>query len=145
MDIQQAKDRVGRVFEDGFGRGDLSTVDAALAPSAVDRHAFGQDEPDMAAHLKGAIAMFRSAMPDLRVTIGDLFGEGDRIAARVEMEGTHTGSPLFGVPSSGLPVALEQFHVIELDADGRGARHWANAGADTIALGHLRRNATMDE
>ena len=145
MDIQQAKVRVGRVFEDGFGRGDLSVVDAALAPTAVDRHAFGADEPDMAAHLKGAITMFRSAMPDLDVTIGDLLGEGDRVAARVEMRGTHTGTPLFGVPASGLPVSIEQFHVIELDDEGRGARHWANVGADTIALGHIRRNATMDE
>ncbi|KZF11970.1 MAG: ester cyclase [Rhodococcus sp. (in: high G+C Gram-positive bacteria)] len=145
MDIQQAKARVGRVFDDGFGRGDLSAVDAALAPTAVDRHAFGPDEPDMAAHLKGAIAMFRSAMPDLEVTIGDLFGEGDRVAARVEMRGTHTGSPLFGVPASGQSVSIEQFHVIELDDEGRGARHWANVGADAVALGHIRRNATMDE
>ncbi len=144
MDLQQAKVRVRKVFEDGFGRGDLSVVDAALAPTAVDRHAFGDDEPDMAAHLKGAIGMFRSAMPDLAVAVGDLFGEDYRVAARVEMRGTHTGTPLFGIPADGRAVTIEQFHVIELDERGRGTRHWANVGADAVRLRLVGGNATMD-
>lgn len=134
MDIQQAKLRVRSVFEDGFGRGDLAVVGVALAPTAVDRHPFGAEEPDMAAHLEGAIGMFRSAMPDLQVSVMDLFGEGDRLAARVEMRGTHTGTPLFGIPAEGVQVLIEQFHIIELDEQGRGIRHWANVGADAVRV-----------
>ena len=134
MDNTRSKQLARDVFERGFGRGDLDVVDAALTPDAVDRHAFAPDEPDMRHHLKNAIRTLRGAIPDLQVTVADLFGEGDRIAVRVEMHGTHTGSPLFGVPATGGPVEFEQFHIVQLGQDGRGVRHWANVGVEQFLL-----------
>ena len=43
-----------------------------------------------------AVLLFRSAFPDLRITIEDLFAEGDRAMVRWTFQGTHTGE-LFGV------------------------------------------------
>ena len=84
-----------------MGGGRLEVVDECLAADAVDRHPFEADEPDMRAHLKGAITMLRGAMPDLSVTVEDLLAEGNQVAARVILRGTHTGGPLFGRPASG--------------------------------------------
>ena len=134
MDITHSKQLARHIFERGFGRGELEVVDAGLAPDAVDRHAFAPDEPDMRHHLKNAITMLRAGIPDLQVTVADIFGEGDRIAIRVEMRGTHTGTPLFGVPPSGQPVELEQFHIVQVSEDGRGIRHWANVGVEQFLL-----------
>lgn len=120
------------VFEGGFGRGDLGTVDVALDPGAVDRHAFGPDEADFAEHLKGAIRMIRGAFPDLTVTVAHLIQEGNVVAARVEMSGHHTGSPLFGIPAAGTEMRIEQFHVMEVNDEGKGLRHWANVGIDQM-------------
>ena len=130
--LERNKDTARRVFAEGFGEGRLDVVDEALAPDAVDRHPFEPDEPDFRAHLKGAIAMFRAAMPDLAAHVEDIVAEGDRVAVRVRMTGTHTGAPLFGIAAAGRPVDIEQFHFIQSDADGRGLRHWANVGADDL-------------
>ena len=134
MDLNQSKQLTRDVFERGFGRGELDVVDAGLAPDAVDRHAFAPDEPDMRHHLKNAIGMLRGAIPDLEVTVADLFGEQDRIAVRVEMHGTHTAGPLFGVPPSGEPVEFEQFHIVQFGEHGLGIRHWANLGVEQFLL-----------
>lgn len=134
MDITYSKQLARDIFERGFGRGELEVVDAGLAPDAVDRHAFAPDEPDMRHHLKNAITMLRAGIPDLQVTVADIFGEGDRIAIRVEMRGTHIGTPLFGVAPAGHLVEFEQFHIVQVSGDGRGIRHWANVGVEQFML-----------
>ena len=129
MDVlQRNKETVRRVFLEGMGKGQLEVVDECLAEDAVDRHPFGPDEPDMRAHLKGAISMLRGAMPDLSVSVEDLVAEGDRVAARVILQGTHTGSPLFGKPATGRTLRVEQFHVIGCNDQGQGVTHQANIG-----------------
>ncbi len=127
-----AKQLARNVFERGFGRGDLAAVDAALDAAAVDRHAFAADEPDMAHHLKAAIGMIRGAIPDLAVKVAHLIQEGDVVAARVEMSGHHTGAPMFGIAANGAAVHVEQFHVIEVNDEGKGLRHWANVGIEQM-------------
>ncbi len=138
MDMTKSKQLARDIFERGFGRGELDVVDAGLAPDAVDRHAFAPDEPDMRHHLKYAICMMRGAIPDLQVSVADLFGEGDRIAIRVEMHGSHTGTPLLGVPPTGQQVELEQFHIVQVREDGLGIRHWANVGVEQFMLDSRR-------
>jgi predicted ester cyclase len=122
---------VRRVFEEGFGQGRLEVVDQCLAPDAVDHHEVpeGQSFPD---HLKGVITMLRGALPDLRMTVEDLVGEGDRVAARVVLTGTHTGAPMTGIEPRGNAVRVEQFHVVRFDDDGRARDHWANAGIEQL-------------
>jgi predicted ester cyclase len=132
MAVSDGKNFTRDIFERAFARGDLEAVGPALAPDAVDRHPFGPDEADMVAHLTAAITMIRSAIPDLTVRIGHLIQEGSTVAARVEMSGHHTGTPLFGVPAAGAAIDVEQFHVIEVDDQGRGVRHWANVGIEQM-------------
>jgi predicted ester cyclase len=132
MTRMDAKQLTRDVFERGFGRGEMDAVDAALDPTAVDRHAFGPDEPDMAHHLKSAIMMIRSAFPDLAIEVGHLIQEGNTLAARVQMSGHHTGTPVFGIPANGATVNVEQFHFIEVNDDGLGLRHWANVGIEQM-------------
>jgi predicted ester cyclase len=135
MDVlERNKDTARRVFLEGFGQGRLDVVDECLHADAVDRHPFGPDEPDMRTHLKGAISMLRGAMPDLSVSVEDLLAEGNQVAARVIMRGTHTGNPLFGRPALGRRIEVEQFHIIGCDDQGLGLTHQANIGqAEFIA------------
>ncbi len=129
MDLpERNKANVHRVFDEGFSQGRLEVVDEALAPDAVDRHPFEPGEDDFRTHLKAAITMFRDAMPDLNARVEDIVAEGNTVAARVRMTGTHTGAPLFGIPAAGRPVDIEQFHFIRSDDHGQGRQHWANVG-----------------
>jgi predicted ester cyclase len=136
MDAIANKRTVRRVFEEGFSAGNADVVDECLSPDAVDRHPFGDDEPDFRAHLKDIIRMLRAGMPDLHAEVDDLVAEGDRVAARVSMTGTHTGEPLFGTPASGARIQIEQFHIIQCNDEALGIRHWAYAGVDQL-LGQL--------
>ena len=127
--LERNKATVRRVFDEGFSQGRVDVVDDALSPDAVDRHPLEPGEADFRDHLKAAITMFRNAMPDLHASVEDIVAEGDTVAARVRLTGTHTGAPLFGLPAAGLPVDVEQYHFIQSDDQGRGVRHWANVGA----------------
>jgi predicted ester cyclase len=132
MDVERNKQTVRRVFEEGFSAGRLEVVDECLTADAVDRHDFTAEAPDFRSHLKGIITMLRSAMPDLTMTVEDLIAEGDRVAARVIMTGTHNGEPFFGVDAQGNAVRVEQFHIVQCDDDGRGVVHWAAAGEEDL-------------
>jgi len=137
MDVERNKTTVRRVFEEGFSQGRLEVVDECLAADAVDHHERTDHDASFRAHLKGVITMLRAGMPDLTMTVEDLIGEGDRVAARVVLTGTHTGAPIAGIEAQGHPVRVEQFHVVQCDGDGRGRAHWAAAGIDQL-VGQLR-------
>jgi steroid delta-isomerase-like uncharacterized protein len=52
------------------------------------------------------IAMMRAGFPDIQWTLEELITEGDRVAARFTMRGTHLGSFL-GVPPSGKTIEVK--------------------------------------
>ncbi len=66
-----------------------------------------------------------AAFPDVRGTVLDIFAEGDRVASRMEIEGTHKG-PLMGIPPTDKHVkwTLISLHRI---ADGKIAEHWTES------------------
>jgi predicted ester cyclase len=61
-------------------------------------------------------------MPDSRVVISDMIAEGDKVAVRYTIEGTHEGV-LFGVPPTGRPVSIESF-TVERVSDDKIWEHW---------------------
>lgn len=132
MDLELAKANIRRVFEEGFNEGRLEAIDEYIACDAVDHHPFSEEEPDFPSHLKGVILMIRAAIPDLSVRVEDIFGEGDRVAVRTSVTGTHTGAPLFGLPARGAAIQVEQFHIVAVGDDNKGRRHWANAGVERM-------------
>lgn len=131
MNVEANKRNVRRMYEEAWGEGRLEVVDECVAPGAVDHVAF-RGQADFRAAVRGVIQMVRAAIPDLRHTIEDLIAEGDRVAWRVVVTGTHTGGPLFGVPAGGRPIQLEQFHIVQCDDHGRCVQHWANVAADEL-------------
>lgn len=140
MDLERNKRNVRRVHEEAFGEGRLEVVDEVVAPDAVDHHVFA-GASDFPAAMKGVILALRAAMPDLRHTVEDVIAEGDRVAVRVVMTGTHTGDPLFGVPASGRSVNVEQYHILQFDDRGLAVQHWGHVGADEL----MRQVGTQDQ
>jgi len=66
--------------------------------------------------------MFRSGMPDLKVVIEDMIAEGDKVATRYTLEGTHQGE-LFGVPPTGQRLSIESM-TVERVSEGKIREHW---------------------
>ena len=121
MPVQTVADHE-RIWVEGLNRGDLSVAPRTFVPDCV-VHITGVPEP-----LRGidawtqVVAGLLAAFPDLRFTIEDQVGSGDRIAFRWQATGTHTG-PLGGVPPTGRRVALDGLIVDHL-LDGRVVERW---------------------
>jgi predicted ester cyclase len=129
MSAETAKQLARRVWEEGWNQGRLEVVDEALTAGAADRH--DHDQEDFRGHLKAAIAEFRRGFPDLHADVADIVAEGDRVAMRVIITGTHHGQ-FFGNAPSGRPVSIEQFHFLRVNSRGQCTRHWANVALDDL-------------
>ncbi|OSQ36790.1 ester cyclase [Thalassospira mesophila] len=72
--------------------------------------------------IKPVFRMFRTAFPDLALTIENIVAEADRAAVRLRMTGTHDG-PLMGIAPTGkaIDIVIHEFH--EFTGD-RLSRTW---------------------
>ena len=126
MTREELKARTLEGFERMFNQGDLAYVDTALAPGAVDHQE--PDGTDFAAHLKNVISTLRTAFPDLRFDADELVCEGDTVACRSTMTGTHQGplriGPMAGLAVNGTQIEVAHMHFFHYDADGRLTDLW---------------------
>ena len=76
----------------------------------------------------GFIALYRTAFPDLRMTIDHLIGEGDLVALDYTATGTHDG-PLLGIPPTGKKVTVRGMGLYRL-REGKLVEQW---GVNDIA------------
>jgi predicted ester cyclase len=97
MTTAQKKAIFRQFYERVWNRGDLSVIDAFLAPSCVS-HELTTPPPHRETY-RQAILATRSAFPDWTVTLEDMICEGDTVAARWTAQGTHTGEGLGMVPT----------------------------------------------
>lgn len=89
---------ISLIFEQAFNQGDLDVVDYLVAADAA-THLTNWGVPASRLGLKQMIANLRSAFPDLHCTVEDEISEGDKLAARWTMRGTHLGSYLGNRPT----------------------------------------------
>jgi len=81
--------------------------------------------PGIPTGIEGARAAHRimlAGFPDYQTIIDDLFAEGDKVAARISMSGTNTGS-FMGIPPTGRHVSFTGIYIARI-ADGKIVEHW---------------------
>jgi predicted ester cyclase len=103
MSAAENKALVRRVFEEGLNQNNARVIEEAIAATYVN-HTF--PSPTAGAEgFKQVIDMFRSAFPDMRVTVEDAIAEGDKVATRGYFVGTHRGA-FMGVAATGKPIRV---------------------------------------
>jgi steroid delta-isomerase-like uncharacterized protein len=116
---------VREFMERAFHQGDLSVIEETNAPDGIDH----QEPPgtDLIAHLHQVITAMRTAFPDLHFEIHDLLAEGDIVAFRSTMTGTHLGTLNFvpgrSLPATGRRVAVPHMHFVRI-VDGKTTDLW---------------------
>ena len=113
-----------RFVQEVFNEGRLERLSEFVLPSFV-AHDAAPGMPNGEAAVRNVITMFRSAFPDLHVTIGEIIAERDLVCARNMLRGTHRG-PLFGIAPSGKSVAMPSIEMVRMK-DGRLAESWVRA------------------
>ena len=69
-----------------------------------------------------AVSMYHDAFPDIGYSVDDLFADGDRVAVRVTLRGTHKGEFL-GIPPTGKQLNVSGIGIYRI-ADGKIAEVW---------------------
>jgi steroid delta-isomerase-like uncharacterized protein len=88
-------------------------ADELISPEAI-FHVPGRAEPVRGpAGYLAIIGMMRGGFPDIRWTLEEMIAEGDRVAARFTMRGTHRGT-FFGVPPTGKPIVVQAMNFYRL-------------------------------
>jgi steroid delta-isomerase-like uncharacterized protein len=121
---QEQNKQLVRQFFDAFDRQDTEVMDQLVSSSNYSLHFSGMPPTDWNG-TKQFSAAFYSAFPDLRHNIVDMVAEGDKVAIRLNVSGTHKGE-LQGIPPTGKKVSFGAMDFITL-IDGKIAEDWLNA------------------
>jgi steroid delta-isomerase-like uncharacterized protein len=96
----------------------INTADEKLAQELINVnakfHVPGRPQPMQGPEgYLAIIDMMRSGFPDIQWTLEETIVEGDKVAARFMMRGTHQGS-FFGVPPTGKSIAVQAMNFYRL-------------------------------
>ena len=120
---EQNKALVRRFFEDAWNTGNLALIDVIMAPDVVVHGAPPGARPGSQG-IKHAVTMFRTAFPDIHMTIEDMLAEGDKVAIRLTATGTHKGE-LMGIAPTGKHVSITATAIYRF-AGGKIQEGWVN-------------------
>ena len=74
-------------------------------------------------NVKSVLSAYMTAMPDLKLSIEDIFAEGDRVFSRIRLEGTNTGS-FHDIPATGKQLDLRWVMNVARIEGGKIAEEW---------------------
>jgi len=115
-----------RFFTSAWNNGDFAVVDELIPADALDHALIPGKSPEQGpASFKSIIGMFRAAMPDIKLTIHDDFGSGDKIVHRWSLTGHHTGAALMGVPATGKEISFGGITIVRIE-NGKIMERWAS-------------------
>ncbi|MFN8458027.1 MAG: ester cyclase [Anaerolineae bacterium] len=105
MSAEQNKSMVHRWVEGGWNQGNLALVDELFAADYMIHDPQVPDFPGGQAAFKQFVTNLRTPFPDIHVTVEDMLAEGDQVAWRWTITGTHKAD-LNGIPPTGKPVRI---------------------------------------
>lgn len=98
---------------DSFNTGNLAPADELVAASFTNHD---PSTPPLAAGPEGykqLVTTYRTAYPDIHITVDDLVVEGDKVASRWTARGTNTG-PLMGMPATGKQATVTGISILTI-------------------------------
>ena len=110
-----------RFGEEVWGKGDLQAADDVLAEHFIEHNPAPGQRPGREGH-KQVLQLWRTAFPDLRLTVDDVFAASDRAALRWTARGTHAAA-LMGMPPTGREVTLTGIDILRV-VDGKIVERW---------------------
>lgn len=122
---EENKAIIRRVYEI-VSTGDFERAAEIVDQDAPDNELLPHDPPArLIDTFKETFSEAREGFPDLGITIEDVMAEGDRVAARVVMRGTHRGE-FQGIAPTGKRVEVRAIDMF-LISNGKIVEHWGHA------------------
>jgi steroid delta-isomerase-like uncharacterized protein len=120
-------------FEEVWNKRQIEAIDRLLAEDAI-AHGLADES---GGELRGPVGFkpfflkFSQAFPDLHIEIMDTICEGDKIAARCIVRGTHLGDTL-GIAASHRPIEFTGMAILRFK-DGKIVEAWNNFDFQALA------------
>jgi steroid delta-isomerase-like uncharacterized protein len=111
-----------RLVEEVYNDNDLDVLDELLAPDFVNHSAVPEHRHGIEG-FKHVNEWVRAGFSDAHYEIEDMIAEGDRVACRIILTGTHDGE-FQGSPPTGRRLRMDHVHWHRL-ADGKLVERWA--------------------
>ena len=111
-----------RVVDDVISRGNVATFDDLTTPDFVEHEELPPGIPKNREGVKQFFSLLHTAFPDTMATIEHLVVQGDMVAARLVVTGTHRGD-FAGIPPTGKQVSIQVFDLVRV-IDGKMTEHW---------------------
>lgn len=105
MTTENSETLARRMQEEVWNEGDLAAIDELLAEDFVQHSPWEPSELRSREAFKRQVSEFHDAFPDLHGTVDEVIADGDRVANRFTMRGTHEGT-FMGVEPTGDTVEL---------------------------------------
>jgi steroid delta-isomerase-like uncharacterized protein len=113
---------IARRYVELWSTGDPALADEVLAADFID-HTHPEQVPGPEG-VKQAVKAFREGFPDARIAVEQLIGEGDIVAFRFVLRGTHLG-PFAGFPPTGKEDSLTGADFVRI-AGGKIVELWSS-------------------
>jgi steroid delta-isomerase-like uncharacterized protein len=131
MSVEDNKALARRFYEAIMTEHRLELAEEIFASDYVDHDPGNQEGTQTGASgARDEVAGYLEGMPDMSITIEDILAEGDLVAMRGVLRGTHQG-PLFGIPPTGKPIEVGTSQIFRV-ANGKIAEGWLEL--DRLAL-----------
>ncbi len=118
-----------RWFAEVMNEGKEEVIDELCAENFVDHDPLPGTSPDRQG-IHDFVKQVRAAFPDLEMTADDILVEGDGLAVRSTVRGTHQGE-FMGIPASGKKVEVSNYDFVRFEND-EVVEHWGTI--DSAAL-----------
>ena len=115
---------VRRLFEELWNKGNLPVADELIAATYNHHDVSTPDSGRGPESEKKRVTLYRTAFPDLRLTIEDIIAEGDSVVARWSCRGTHKGE-LSGIAPTGKQFTISGVTIARL-TNGKLAEGYVN-------------------
>ncbi|MBI4328288.1 MAG: ester cyclase [Chloroflexi bacterium] len=114
---------VRRFFSDVVNRRDFAVAERIMTQDFVDHPPPPAGTPSGREGFKQFASMLVGAFPDLQITVEDLIEEGDKVAARVTVRGTHKGLFMGQIAATGKRFEMSGVDIFRI-AGGKIVERW---------------------
>jgi steroid delta-isomerase-like uncharacterized protein len=112
---------VKRFYDEVMNKGNMKAVDELIADNYIEHYVPDPKLPANKAGLAQMMSMFRTAFPDLQVTVEDIIAKGDKVWAYTTMRGTNKGE-FMGMPATGKKIDVKGVDIVRF-ANGKAVEH----------------------
>lgn len=121
MSSEESKQVVARAAQAIFNDHDLDQIPDLYAADFVD-HGAPEGAPQGPSGQRAKVEAFLAAFPDLHISYSHQIAEGDLVAGRFVITGTHQGE-FAGIPATGNTISLEGQDLLRVE-NGKIVEHW---------------------